>query len=78
MSDRCKGKTCTTKQNVPALYEKLKDIEIICYVALYKAVNNSILLEWVTTHMTQEAIKGDLEVDVDTVLKIIDNNIVMA
>ena len=72
MRNRSIDITCKTRENVLEFYAKLKDIEFVYNLALYKAVNINILLGWVPIPMPNEAIKQELEANFGTALKITD------
>ena len=70
MRNRSIDITCKTRENVLELYAKVKDIEFIYNLALYKAVNINISLGWVLIPIRNEAIKQVLETNFGAVLKV--------
>ena len=69
--------TCKTTKNLLEFYAKLKDIEFIYNLVLYKTIDINVLLGWASIPMLNEATKKELEANFGSILKITDKSPVM-
>ena len=72
MKSRSIDITCKTRQDTLQVYEKLRQIDFVYNIRLYKSDNITVLLGWVPIPLSNEKIKRTIEEIFGKVIKIME------